>query len=57
MFLAMMIPGPKNPSKNLGVFLRPLIDELNNLWSVGVETYDVYKKEKFSIKDNFDVDH
>ena len=50
MFLAMMIPGPKNPRKNLGVFLRPLIDELNNLWSVGVETYDVYKKKNFQLK-------
>jgi len=42
-----MIPGPKNLGKKLDVFLRPLIDELNNLWFVGVETYDVYKKENF----------
>jgi hypothetical protein len=41
MFLTMMISGPKNPGKKLDVFLRPLIDELKNLWSVGVETYDV----------------
>jgi len=37
----MMIPGPKNPGKKLDVFLRPLIDELKNLWFVGVETYDM----------------
>jgi len=48
MFLSMMIPGPKNPWKKLDVFLRLLIDELNNLWSVGVETYDVYRKENFN---------
>jgi len=36
-----MISGPKNSGKKLDVFLRPLIDELKNLWSVGVETYDV----------------
>jgi len=47
MFLSMMIPGPTNPGKRLDVFLRPLIDELNNLWFVGVETYDVYRKENF----------
>jgi hypothetical protein len=47
MFLSMMISGPKNLGKKLDVFLRPLIDELNNLWSVGVETYDVYRKEIF----------
>jgi len=47
MFLSMMILGPTNPGKRLDVFLRPLIDELNNLWFVGVETYDVYRKENF----------
>ena len=50
MFLAMVILGPKNPGKKLDVFLRPLIDELNNLWSVGVETYDVYRKENFQLR-------
>jgi hypothetical protein len=50
MFLAMIIPGPKNPGKKLDVFLRPLIDELNKLWSVGVETYDVYNKQNFQLK-------
>ena len=43
----MMIPGPKNPGKKLDVFRRPLIDELNNLWFAGVETYNVYRKENF----------
>jgi hypothetical protein len=50
MFLAMMILGPKNPGKKLDVFLRPLIDELSNLWYVGVETYDVYKKENCQLR-------
>jgi len=48
MFLTMMIPGPKNLGKKIDVFLRPLIDELKNLWSVGVETYDVYRKKIFN---------
>jgi len=50
MFLVMMIPGPKNPGKKLDVFLRPLIDELNNLWFAGVETYNVYRKENFQLR-------
>jgi hypothetical protein len=50
MFLSMMILGPKNPRKKLDVFLRPLIDELNNVWSVGVETCDVYRKENFQLR-------
>jgi len=46
----MMIPEPKNPGKKLDVFQRPLIVELNNLWSVGVETYNVYRKENFQLR-------
>jgi hypothetical protein len=50
MFLTMMIHGPKNPGKKLDIFLRPLIDELKNLSSVDVETYDVYRKENFQLR-------
>jgi len=50
MFFTIMIPGSKNPGKKLDVFLRPLIDELKNLWFVGVETYDVYRKEIFQLR-------
>jgi hypothetical protein len=50
MFLAMMIPGPKNPGKKLDVFLRLSIDKLNNLWFVGVETFNVYRKKNFQLK-------
>jgi hypothetical protein len=50
MFLAMMIPRPKNSGKKLDVFLRLLIDELNNLWFVGVETFNVYRKKIFQLK-------
>ncbi|GKV43375.1 hypothetical protein SLEP1_g50673 [Rubroshorea leprosula] len=41
-FLAMIIAGPKSPGKNIDVMLRPLIDELKELWTNGVETYDSY---------------
>jgi hypothetical protein len=44
MFLFMIIPGPYNPGRNIEVCLQSLIDELNNLWSVGALTCDVLRK-------------
>ncbi|XP_074288178.1 uncharacterized protein LOC141613344 [Silene latifolia] len=49
-FLSLIVPGPKNPKKNLDVFLQPLIRELKELWEVGVFTYDVSKKENFQLR-------
>jgi len=43
MFLCLIIPGPEHPGKRLNVMLKPLIEELKQLWS-GVEAYDCYKK-------------
>jgi hypothetical protein len=41
MFLSMVIPGPSNPRWNIDVCLRPLIDELTQLWSSRALTYDI----------------
>ncbi|GKV32265.1 hypothetical protein SLEP1_g40882 [Rubroshorea leprosula] len=49
-FLSMIIVGPKSPGKNIDVLLRPLIDELNQLWTNGVETYDSFRKQNFIMK-------
>ncbi|GLT41667.1 hypothetical protein SLA2020_157120 [Shorea laevis] len=49
-FLSMIIAGPKSPGKNIDVLLRPLIDELNELWTNGVETYDSFRKQNFIMK-------
>jgi hypothetical protein len=35
MFLSMVIPSPSSPGRNIDVCLRPLIDELMQLWSSG----------------------
>ncbi|XP_076916834.1 uncharacterized protein LOC143576683 [Bidens hawaiensis] len=48
--LCLVIPGRKNPSKNLDVFLTPLIDELKELYEEGIEVYDAYRKENFTMK-------
>ena len=39
--MSMIIPGPTSLGNNIDVYLQPLIDELNQLWENGVETYDV----------------
>jgi hypothetical protein len=44
MFLSMVIPGPISPGWNIDVCLRPLIDELKQLWSSRALTYNISRK-------------
>ena len=50
MFLYMVIPGPSSPVCNIDVCLRPLIDELAQLWSSGALTYDILRKQNFLMR-------
>ncbi|KAL9357242.1 hypothetical protein Peur_050495 [Populus x canadensis] len=50
MFLSMVIPGPSSPGRNIDVCLRPLIDELTQLWSSGALTYDISMKQNFVMR-------
>jgi len=50
MFLSTVIPGPKSPGRNIDVCLRPLIDELAQLWSSGALTYDISRKQNFFMR-------
>ena len=50
MFLSILVPGLKNQKDKLIVFLQPLIAELNHLWDVGVNTYDISKKQNFMMR-------
>ena len=49
MFLTPIISGPKNSSQNIDLYLQPLIDELKQLWDVGVDTYDAFRKQNFQM--------
>nr|GEZ00173.1 hypothetical protein [Tanacetum cinerariifolium] len=40
---------PKQPGNDIDVYLRPLIDDMIDLWEIGVEIYDAYKKERFQL--------
>ncbi|KAK8930877.1 hypothetical protein KSP39_PZI016438 [Platanthera zijinensis] len=48
LMMSLLIPGPRAPGKDIDVYLRPLIEELKELWN-GVETYDTYTKETFKM--------
>jgi hypothetical protein len=50
LFLSMVIPGLSNPSWNIDVCLRPLIDELTQLWSSRALTYDISRKQNFVMR-------
>ncbi|XP_021721140.1 uncharacterized protein LOC110688702 isoform X1 [Chenopodium quinoa] len=47
--LTLLIPGPTSPGRNIDVYLQPLIDELKELWNIGIETYDAFSKENFQM--------
>jgi hypothetical protein len=47
--LSLLIPGPKGPRNNIDVYLQPLVQELQELWFDGIETFDAYKKETFQL--------
>ena len=38
---SLLIPGPHAPEGDIDVYLRPLEEELKDLWHKGVETFDV----------------
>ncbi|RVW22081.1 hypothetical protein CK203_110934 [Vitis vinifera] len=46
--LSILIPGPTAPGNDIDIYLQPLIDELNDLWDIGVETYDASTKQIFT---------
>lgn len=48
--LSLIIPGPSSPGMDIDVYLQPLIEELQELWNVGVRTFDVLKKNNFVMR-------
>lgn len=47
--LSMIIPGKQSPGNNIDVYLKPLVEELRELWS-GVDTYDSSLNENFRMR-------
>jgi hypothetical protein len=48
-FLALVIPGPKEPRKQMNIFLHLLMEELKELWQ-GVDAYDSHLKCHFNLR-------
>ncbi|GJX51247.1 hypothetical protein Tco_0278092, partial [Tanacetum coccineum] len=49
--LTLLIPGPKSPGKDIDVYLRPLIDDLKDLWAKpSVEIIDIATCQKFNMR-------
>nr|AAV31206.1 hypothetical protein [Oryza sativa Japonica Group] len=45
-----MKQSPRQPGNDIDVFLKPVIDDLENLWKEGVETWDAYGQENFTLR-------
>ena len=45
--LNLLIPSPNDPGKDIDVFLRPLVDELKELWDEGLVVHDAALKTSF----------
>jgi hypothetical protein len=48
-FLALVILSPKEPKKQMNVFMQLLFEELKKLWS-GVDAYDSHLKYQFNLR-------
>ncbi|KAL0373220.1 UNVERIFIED_CONTAM: hypothetical protein Scaly_1003600, partial [Sesamum calycinum] len=50
LFLMLVIPGPSSPKRRIDVYLEPLIEELLQLWHVGVLTHDHATNQAFMMR-------
>ena len=49
--MPVLIQGPKQPGNDIDVYLRPLVDELLQLWAEpGVRVWDEHKQEEFDLQ-------
>ncbi|KAI9159740.1 hypothetical protein LWI28_001464 [Acer negundo] len=48
--MSLLIPRPKASGNDIDVYLQPLINELKELWDVGVNTYDAAARQNFCLR-------
>jgi hypothetical protein len=51
-FLALVIPSPKEQKKQMNIFLRSLMEELKELWQE-IDAYESYLKCRFKLYDAY----
>ncbi|XXG68736.1 hypothetical protein AAC387_Pa06g1755 [Persea americana] len=49
LMMSLLILGPNSPGNDIDVYLRPMVDELKELWHHGVSTYDASTKQTFQM--------
>ena len=49
MILSLLIPERKTPENKIDVYLRPLVDDLKELWNEGIKTYDASMQHSFQL--------
>ena len=47
--LSLLILGPTSLENDIDVYLQPLVEELKELWDVGVKTFDMSSKKSFQM--------
>ena len=48
--MPVLIQGPKQPGNDMNVYLRPLVEELLQLWNgKGVRVWDEHNQEEFDL--------
>ena len=47
--MSLLIPGRTAPSKEIDIYLRPLVGGLKELWEEGVQTFDSEINEYFQL--------
>lgn len=50
LMLILLIPGKKQPGDKIDVYLQPLVEDLNKLWRLGVQTFDHISDSTFNLK-------
>ncbi|XP_013632806.1 PREDICTED: uncharacterized protein LOC106338356 [Brassica oleracea var. oleracea] len=48
--LSLLIPGPQQPGNSIDIYLEPLIEDLNHMWSSGELVYDAFTRSTFTLK-------
>ena len=46
----MLIQGPKHPGIDIDVFLEPLMQEMETLWKQGIDIFDGFARQPFSLR-------
>ena len=48
--MPILIQGPRQPGNDIDVYLKPLVEELLDLWNKpGLRVWDEYKQEHFDL--------